>query len=257
MTKIFGIKALQDNYIWAIHGIDSSRIIVVDPGEAQPVLTYLNKNKLKLDAILLTHHHWDHTGGVAELLKHYPHISIYGSKIDQVPGITHFVDESHAITLPNFNYPIKIMNIPGHTLGHIAYLYDKALFCGDTLFSCGCGRIFEGTPEQMFESLQKLAHLPLDTLIYCGHEYTLKNITFAQTLEPNNKFLAARKAEVENLRNQNLPSLPVLLSTELETNPFLRSHEPVILASLKKQGYINKNNLVHAFSYIRELKNNF
>jgi hydroxyacylglutathione hydrolase len=257
MSIITGLKSLKDNYIWAIHGTDESRVVVIDPGEDKPVLEYLTHNNLKLDGILLTHHHWDHTNGVSGLLKHFPSIPVYSSEIDKVAGTTAFAAENQDITFQNFSSSIKVLNIPGHTLGHVAYVYDNALFCGDTLFSCGCGKIFEGTPSQMVASLQKLKQLPLNTLIYCGHEYTLTNIAFAQTIDPNNKALDIRKSEVEHLRNNNQPSLPTSLNIELQTNPFLRCEEPVVLSTLKKFGYIDKHDPTLAFAFLRELKNKF
>lgn len=257
MPKITALKALKDNYIWAIHGVDERRIIVIDPGEDKPVLDYLAKNNLTLDGILLTHHHWDHTNGVSNLLSLFPTIPVYSSERDKVEKVTHFVTEDQTIIFENFASPIKVINIPGHTLGHVAYVYENALFCGDTLFSCGCGKIFEGSPSQMYASLQKLKQLPLDTLIYCGHEYTLSNIDFAETIDPENKILKNRKSEVAYLRNYHQPSLPVSLNIELQTNPFLRCEEPVILSSLKKLGYINKHDSISAFAFLRELKNKF
>lgn len=256
MPQILALNALTDNYIWVLHGINSSHVIVIDPSEAESVLDYLQKNNLTLDGILLTHKHWDHTGGVKTLLKHFPNIPIYGSKLDQVEGITQFISESDEIIFENLTSPIKILDIPGHTLGHVAYVYENALFCGDTLFSVGMGKIFEGTPTQMYESIQKIKKLPEDILIYCGHEYTLANIKFAQSLDPKNKALENRKLEVENLRKNNLPSLPVLLSTELQTNPFLRVDQPDILNVLQKRSYTG-NDPVSALLFLRELKNKF
>ncbi len=256
MPTIAAIPVLTDNYSWAIHGIDATRIIIVDPGEAKPILNYLAKNNLKLDAILLTHHHWDHTGGVQSLLSHFPDIAIYGSKLDEIPGITHFIKENEVIILENLSAPIHILAIPGHTLGHIAFLYENALFCGDTLFSVGMGKIFEGTATQMYASIEKIKNLPPHTLIYCGHEYTLANIRFAQTLDPDNTKLSFRKSEVEKLISKNLPSLPALLRTELEINPFLRCDKKPILSALKNKGYTG-DHAIAALLFLRELKNKF
>lgn len=256
MTKITALKALEDNYVWAIHGTDASHIIVIDPGEASPVLTYLKENNLTLDGILLTHHHWDHTNGVKILVKHFPNIPVYGSETDKVKGITKFIKEGDEIIFENLNSPIQILEIPGHTLGHVAYIYDNALFCGDTLFSAGMGKIFEGTAAQMHHSLEKLKKLPSDTLIYCAHEYTLANIKFAQMIDPKNKVLENRKLEVENLRKNHLPSLPVPLSTELQTNPFLRCEDADVLNALQERGY-TQNDPIDALLFLRELKNKF
>lgn len=255
MLKIQPIKALVDNYIWAIH--DSRHTIIVDPGEAKPVLEYLQKNHLELDAILLTHHHWDHTNGIQELLQHFPSVPVYGSKTDGVPSVTQWVKEGDEIHFPNFPSSIRVMDIPGHTLGHLAFLYEEALFCGDTLFSCGCGRIFEGTASQMQHSLQKIAALPPKTNIYCGHEYTLANIAFAQMLDPSNMALENRRKQVEDLRSQGLPSLPVSLELELETNPFLRATRPEIIAAAHQNGFVGNQDPISIFAYLREWKNKF
>ncbi len=228
MNKVFGIKSLQDNYIWAIHGKDNRHIVIVDPGESEPVLSYLESQKLVLDAVLLTHHHLDHTGGVKSLLEHFPNIAVYGSFQDKVAGITQFVSDGDKIILANQNVTLEVLDIPGHTLGHVAYLDENMLFSGDTLFSVGCGRIFEGTAAQMYASLKKLRSLPGSIKMYCAHEYTLSNIQFAQTVDPNNQALERRRQEVLVLREKGKPSLPVPLSLELQTNPFLRCHEPSI-----------------------------
>ncbi|HEV2613852.1 MAG TPA: hydroxyacylglutathione hydrolase [Gammaproteobacteria bacterium] len=234
MNKITYIKALRDNYIWLIHGVDPSHVIVIDPGEATPVIAHLKENNLHMDGILLTHHHWDHTNGVNGLLQQYPHTPIYSSESDKVDGVTHFVKEGENIHFANLPSPIKVLDIPGHTLGHVAFIYEDALFSGDTLFSCGCGRIFEGTPEQMFDSLQKLKQLPADTLMYCAHEYTESNIAFAEVAEVDNKALQLRKKQVADLRKANLPTLPISLKTELETNPFLRCKSAADLLHLRE-----------------------
>lgn len=256
MTKITVLKALEDNYIWVIHGIDASHIIVIDPGKADPVLHYLQKNNLTLDGILLTHKHWDHAGGVKSLLEKFPNIPVYGSKIDQVEGITQFISGSDEIVFENLNSPIQILDIPGHTLGHVAYIYHNALFCGDTLFSVGMGKIFEGTPTQMYDSLQKIKNLNPNTLIYCGHEYTEANIKFAQTIEPENKMLEKRKGEVGILRKNDQPTLPNSLESELSINPFLRIEHPQVIQSLIAKGY-KGNTPVDALLFLRELKNKF
>jgi hydroxyacylglutathione hydrolase len=257
MSQIKPIRALRDNYIWVIHGVDQSRIVILDPGEAEPVLRYLKENNLKLDGILLTHHHWDHTNGVDRLLAYFPGIPVYSSEKDKVPGVNHFVKEGDEITFSNLSSPIRVMEIPGHTLGHLGFVYEKALFSGDTLFSCGCGRIFEGTPEQMYQSLEKLKQLPSDTLMYCAHEYTRSNIRFAEAVDPANQILQQWKQEVEDLREKNIPSLPVSLKTELQTNPFLRCEDPIILASVKKNGYAGEGDPTSVMLHLREWKNQF
>jgi hydroxyacylglutathione hydrolase len=223
--QIIPIPAFEDNYIWLLHNRLSA--LVVDPGDAAPVLETLNKIKLSLAYILITHHHADHVGGVDALINAFPKVQVFAPKNEQYTFIHTAVSEPDCITLPIFNkngLPLQfnVINVPGHTLDHIAYNSNDMLFCGDTLFSAGCGRLFEGTHLQMYHSLQKLAKLPKETLIYCTHEYTLKNVQFALTIEPNNIALQKRFLEVKTLREQQKPSLPSTLAIELATNPFLR-----------------------------------
>jgi hydroxyacylglutathione hydrolase len=255
MLKIHPIEVLQDNYVWAIHSPDGKHVVVVDPGEAPPVLDYIQQQGLILEGILLTHRHLDHTGGVLGLLEHFKNIPVYGSLLDKVPGITHFVKEGDEIILPKIALTLKVLDIPGHTLGHVAYVADGILFSGDTLFSCGSGKIFEGTPSQMAESLGKLKQLPPDTLMYCGHEYTLSNIAFAQKVDPDNVALAQRKKEAAELREKDLPSLPVTMATELQTNPFLRCEEPTIVKAVQNYSKVALNDPVEVLAHLRQWKN--
>ncbi len=255
MNKIIGLHALSDNYIWVIHGTDESKILLVDPGEATPVLAYIKKYNLTLEGILLTHHHFDHSRGISTLLTHYPHIPVYSSQIDTVPRVTHWVKEGDKIVFSNLNAPISILDIPGHTHGHIAFIYQNALFSGDTLFSVGCGKVFEGTMSQMADSLNKLKQLSPDTLVYCGHEYTLANIAFAQIVDPHNLALKQRKKQVQNLRKQNHPSLPITLDIELQTNPFLRCDIPNIITAVQTYAQKPLPDPIAVLSTLREWKN--
>lgn len=257
MNTITGLSALNDNYIWAIHSLEGSQIIIVDPGDAAPVLDYLVKNKVSIKAILLTHKHWDHTNGVLSLLNHFPEIPVYGPKLDKIAGVTHLLKEQDEITFSNFNLTLNVIEIPGHTHGHIAYTGPNLLFCGDTLFSAGCGKIFEGTALQMYSSLEKIKKLSENTLIYCGHEYTAKNLEFANLVEPDNKMLQNRIKQVFELRQQNLPSLPSSLAMELQTNPFLRCETPTVIAAVKKYCNLELNDPVSVFSHLREWKNHY
>ena len=233
--QIQPITAFEDNYLWLIH--NSQNAIIVDPGAAAPVQAYLNQHGLKLCAILITHHHADHIGGVSELLKAAPQgIPVYGPETDRyrISTVSHGCNDNDTVAIPELGLQFSVMSVPGHTSGHIAYYCSalSSLFCGDTLFAGGCGRLFEGTPAQMLTSLKKIAALPAQTRIYCAHEYTLFNLHFAVAAEPHNEALQKRFQEVGATRAQGLATVPSLLATELATNPFLRSDSPDIIQSL-------------------------
>ena len=216
LIHIDPIEAFQDNYIWLIHNDQNS--IIVDPGDAEPVINALERKNLNLVAILITHHHADHIGGVMALQEKYPHIKIFAPQKDKYEFVNISLKNGDEINIPELQINYKIIEIPGHTRGHIAYYDKKNLFCGDTLFACGCGKIFDGTHEQMYNSLKKISALPKDTKIYCAHEYTKKNITFALSLDPDDTNLKLRKALVSNMKN----TIPSSLEEELKTNPFLK-----------------------------------
>lgn len=252
--KIVPLKAFQDNYIWTLR--TATHALVVDPGEAQPVLDYLKAEGLKLAAILATHHHADHVGGIAEILRSHQ-CAVYGPRNEPIPTLTHPVSEGDVVRIPELGAEFSVLDIPGHTRAHIAYYGLESLFCGDTLFACGCGRVFEGTPEQMFESLSKLLALPDETRVYCGHEYTLANIQFAKTVEPANTALAAREKRDQALRDRGLPTLPSTLGDEKATNPFLRCREPAVIDSANKYLGTRIGDPVSVFSAIRQWKNVF
>ena len=216
LIHIHPIEAFQDNYIWLIHNDQNS--IIVDPGDAKPVISALERKKLNLVAVLITHHHADHIGGVMALQEKYPHIKVFAPEKDNYDFVNISLKNGDEINIPELQINYKIIEIPGHTQGHIAYYDMKNLFCGDTLFACGCGRIFDGTHEQMYNSLKKISALPKSTKIYCAHEYTKKNIAFALSLNPNDLNLKLRKEFLSNVRN----TIPSSLEEELKTNPFLR-----------------------------------
>ena len=216
LIHIDPIEAFQDNYIWLIHNDQNS--IIVDPGDAGPVISALERKNLNLVAILITHHHADHIGGVIALQEKYPHIKIFAPQKDKYDFVNIGLKNGDEINIPELQINYKIIEIPGHTRGHIAYYDKKNLFCGDTLFACGCGKIFDGTHEQMYNSLKKISALPKDTKIYCAHEYTKKNISFALSLDPDDTNLKLRKALVSNIKN----TIPSSLEEELKTNPFLK-----------------------------------
>ncbi|MCB5189740.1 hydroxyacylglutathione hydrolase [Methylobacillus arboreus] len=250
MLEIIPIPAFKDNYIWLLH--DHAHAIVVDPGDANPVLAALSTLHLQLDAILVTHHHHDHIGGVEALLHATPAMVFAPSK-EQYTFPHQAVSAGNTL---NFSAPalsLSVLEVPGHTLEHVAYHGNGMLFCGDTLFGAGCGRLFEGSPRQMYTSLQQLAQLPADTAVYCAHEYTEHNLKFARTLEPQHPVLLARQQATSNMRAQGLPSVPSTIALELATNPFLRCHEPGVIAA---SGSINTDP-VSIFTTIREMRNHF
>lgn len=249
------IPALSDNYIWAILSGDSRYCVVVDPGDATPVLTFLQKHNLELSAILLTHHHWDHTNGVMELVRKHPNTMVYGPAIEPVGGMTHQLNAGDTLTLPDIDLTLEVFHIPGHTLGHIAFYGDGLLFCGDTLFTAGCGKIFEGTPEQMYQSLSTLANLPDDTQIYCGHEYTEKNLQFASAVEPNNQDIKKRIESVQQQRQQGLPTVPASLTIEKQTNPFLRTQQTNVIKAAERYAEHSMHTDAEVLQTLREWKN--
>lgn len=257
--QIIPIPAFKDNYIWLIH--NGRQAIVVDPGDAEPVLENLKRLDLTLKTILITHHHSDHIDGVSTLLETFSDVTVYAPKLEHFIFKHKSVSEPDVIELAEFDIKLTVIDVPGHTLGHIAYyverepeqLRENSLFCGDTLFGAGCGRLFEGTASQMLSSLHKLATLPPSTKVYCTHEYTLHNINFALTLEPNNLALIMRLQETLRLRNLLQPSLPSSIGLELATNPFLRSNSQEIQSTMQ---LTNASDL-EVFSTARELRNHY
>ena len=254
MLTIFPIPALKDNYIWALH--DQQHAVVVDPGQAAPVLAYLDTHKLVLTAILCTHHHNDHTGGVRELTQVY-NVQVFGPQHETIPCLSHALGEGDRVDLAEPDVKLHVMDIPGHTLGHIAYVGAGSVFCGDTLFGCGCGRIFEGTAAQLFHALQRLANLPDETKVYCGHEYTEANIRFALACEPDNVRLKQRQVDVRALRANAQPTLPSTIALEKATNPFLRCTEPDIIATALRMTQTELTDPTSVFTALRAWKDHF
>jgi len=251
---VIPLRAFRDNYIWTLR--DSGHAAVVDPGDANPVLDYLRREKLELVAILNTHHHADHVGGNAELLKHY-RVPVFGPHDPRIAEVTHRLADGERMTLPHFDLHFDVLEIPAHTRTHIAFFGAGMLFCGDTLFAVGCGRLFEGTPQQMHHSLSKLMRLPDATRVYCGHEYTLANIRFARAAEPDNSALRTLETRVQALRDQDLPTLPSDIAQEKATNPFVRCDIPAIIASASKYAGKPLADPVSVLAAIRDWKNNF
>ncbi|TMM46413.1 hydroxyacylglutathione hydrolase [Colwellia ponticola] len=269
MTKahamVSAIKAFNDNYIWAIADQASenknNKIALVDPGDALVCIDYLQQHHLVLTAILITHHHNDHVGGVSKLLEFakaqaWP-VTVYGPANENIAQLDVALTENDTVDLTSLNCQLSVLDLPGHTKGHIAYYNEELLFCGDTLFSGGCGRLFEGTPEQMHQSLTKLANLATDTLIYCAHEYTQANLAFALAVEPNNSELHHYITQVNRLRANGQATIPSNIARELTINPFLRCHlQPIKLAAEQhiKQTLTSDSDV---FSVIRAWKDNF
>jgi hydroxyacylglutathione hydrolase len=261
--SVLTVPALKDNYLWLIH--DGDHAAAVDPGDAGPILEALRENGLRLTAILLTHHHADHIGGVPDLLAH-GRVPVFGPRRDGIAAVTDPLGEGDRVTVPGLDLELSVLDVPGHTRGHIAYVRSDGpagagthwLFCGDTLFGAGCGRLFEGTPAQMSDSLAKLAALPDDTLVYCAHEYTLANLRFAEAVEPANRALQLRLRADSDKRGTNLPTIPSTIGIEKATNPFLRACEPGIQDSLRAAGKLAAGaGKVAAFAALREWKNEF
>jgi len=258
---VTAIKAFNDNYIWALAEKSNDKIALIDPGDAGVCLDYLQDNNLELSAILVTHHHHDHVGGIETLLKYAKSkawsVTVYGPATEHIAQLDVTLKENDIVNLPTLNCQLKVLDLPGHTKGHIAYFNDKHLFCGDTLFSGGCGRIFEGTAKQMHHSLTKLANLPTDTLIYCAHEYTQANLAFALAVEPNNTELHSYAEQVRLKRNNNQATLPSNIGLERQINPFLRCNEPSIQLSAQAYSKQVQANNSEVFAIIRAWKDIF
>ncbi|MDY7579615.1 hydroxyacylglutathione hydrolase [Herbaspirillum sp. RTI4] len=254
--SVVAVPAFSDNYLWLIH--NGSDAVIVDPGDAEPVLAALKQRSLTLRAILLTHHHADHVGGVPALLQHTS-VPVFGPRGEAIPTITVPLSDGDRVEPPLPGLHLSVIDVPGHTSGHIAYVAAEQgwLFCGDTLFGGGCGRLFEGTPAQMLSSLQKLAALPETTQVFCAHEYTLSNLRFAQQADPDNPALAARIVREQAKRDNGQATIPSTIGLEKSTNPFLRSDDPAIRQSLTNTGRLQGNDAVAAFSALRGWKDTF
>ena len=228
--------------------------MIVDPGEAEPALRFIAERGLSLKGILVTHHHWDHTGGIADVLRHFD-VPVYAGANDPVPTCTHPVHEGDTVSIPDLSLSLQVFDIPGHTLGHVCFYNESVAFTGDTLFTAGCGKIFEGTAEQMYASLQKLLSLPDDLKVYCGHEYTESNLDFALKVEPDNPDILARAGEVARMRMDGAPTVPALMSLERATNPFLRTSEPSVIRAAEEWAKQALMGPVEVLAALREWKN--
>ncbi len=227
------ISAFDDNYIWAIQPVAGAPAVIVDPGDHRPVLAWLEQQDIELASILITHHHWDHTDGVLPLLEHFK-VPVYGPRNPVIKGLSTQLADGDSFIPEGLEQRFTVIETPGHTLDHISFYTPGLLFCGDTLFSAGCGRMFEGTAPQFFASLRKLAELPASTAVYCTHEYTAANLRFAAAAEPDNPSIQKAQQEVSNWRRDHKPSLPSSIARELSINPFLHARNAEEFAQLRQ-----------------------
>ena len=253
MLKITEVRAFADNYIWLVHAPrDPQQVVAVDPGDAAPVTRALADHGLKLAGILMTHHHADHVGGVSELIRTHG-VPAFGPATEKVPGEPTRLREGDVAAFAALGLSFEVLDIPGHTAGHIAYVGHDAVFCGDTLFSAGCGRLFEGTAEQMVVSLAKLAALPEDTQVYCAHEYTVANLKFSLAVEPENTEAAAHLGFCQAQRSRDEATVPSNIRRERNVNPFLRCHQQTVKQAAEDRAG-RRLNPTEVFAVIRQWK---
>lgn len=252
MVEVSYARALRDNYVWLLHG-PSDTCAIVDPGEERPVVAELERQGLTPRAILITHHHPDHVGGVASLQHRYE-IPVFGPDDDRIPGDAQRLKNGETLDLEELELSFQIHFIPGHTCTHIAFHGEGILLSGDTLFSIGCGKLFEGTPEQMTDSLDRLADLPGDTLVYCGHEYTLANCAFARLVEPDNPALRERERQARKRVEAGDSSLPSTLAEERAANPFLRTREQSVIEAAEARAGRSLDGPAAVFAVLRDWK---
>lgn len=254
--SVVPVPAFNDNYLWLIH--NGKHAAVVDPGDARPILDALHEKQLILSAILLTHHHNDHVGGVSRLAQEFD-VPVFGPNKDRIASVTVPLSEGDSVAIDELGLKFSVLDVPGHTLGHIAYFSSQQnwLFCGDTLFAGGCGRLFEGTPAQMVSSLNKLVALPDETKVFCAHEYTLSNLRFAKEVEPDNDLLTMRILDEQAKLERGLPTLPSTIGLEKQTNPFLRCNSSSIVGRLISSQKVSTKEPIIIFAALREWKNSY
>ncbi|MDA8622370.1 hydroxyacylglutathione hydrolase [Psychrosphaera sp.] len=257
MYSIVRISAFNDNYLWLLKD-KLNQAVIVDPGDAQPVINLLDEQGLELKEILLTHHHADHIGGVETLLKQFPNAKVFGPATERFSMVTHPCVDGDELNLSISSVPFRVISVPGHTIDHIAYYSKPNVFVGDTLFSSGCGRLFEGSPSQMLNSLNRLIELPNDTDVYCAHEYTLANTTFAQHVLPSNEEIKEFRTTVERKRKVNEATVPTTIAVEKKINPFLLCHTNELKESVKKNFQLDTSpSDLEAFTLVRKWKDKF
>ncbi|MFO1435984.1 MAG: hydroxyacylglutathione hydrolase [Gammaproteobacteria bacterium] len=250
------IRALRDNYVWMLQRPGGDVVTLVDPGEAAPVEAVLAAAGKRVAAILVTHHHHDHVGGIEQIARRH-RARVIGPAMENIPARSFAVNDGDAFTIDELELELTAMHVPGHTLGAISYYGEGTAFTGDTLFTAGCGRLFEGTADQMFSSLERLKKLRRSTQIYCGHEYTLANLRFAAAVEPDNADIAMRLLQVEENERDGQPSVPAPLELELRTNPFLRTDQASVQRAAESQSGHALNGPAAVFAVLREWKNHF
>jgi hydroxyacylglutathione hydrolase len=254
MLQINPIKAFDDNYIWVLRNPATETVVAVDPGDESPLLEWLRENGLQLSAVLITHHHYDHVGGVPELSESFPGLRVYGPAGESIKGVTDPLREGDRPEIIGLEADFQVFDLPGHTAGHIAYFSEGALFCGDTLFAGGCGRVFDGSMAQLAASLQRIAQLPAETKIYCAHEYTLDNLGFARWVEPQSEAINQRIEAEQKKRQNGEPTLPSDLQLELRTNPFLRTDQPSVVEAAERIAGKTLTDHAEVFKVIRQWK---
>ncbi len=257
MPQPIAIPALSDNYVWLIRSDHDNACAIVDPGEAAPVIEAIRQQGLEPVAVLITHRHHDHVGGLKEIRSTWPDIPVYGPAEEPVDGVTDEVKDGSRVELDALDADFDVIATPGHTLGHIVFHGRGILLCGDTLFAGGCGRVFEGTNDQMHRALKALAALPRQTICCCGHEYTLANLEFARAVEPDNEDLAERQRQARALRDAGEPTVPFELGGELRTNPFMRCDEPAVHEAAETHAGRSLETAAEVFAVLRDWKNSF
>jgi hydroxyacylglutathione hydrolase len=253
MLHIWAVPIFADNYVWILEREGVDRVAVVDPGEASQVIAALDERGLEIAAVLVTHHHRDHVGGLSRIIRN-SHPAVYGSGNDSISGVDHPVGDGDTVSIPDLDLDLEVVALPGHTMNHLGFVAPEIAFVGDTLFAGGCGRVFDGTPGQMHESLMRLAALAPETKAYCAHEYTIANLRFARLVEPDNPLLASRLEAVETARAAGLPTVPSTIAIERKTNPFLRCSKPAVVAAAEKRAGRGLKPGAEVFTIIRGWK---